>query len=49
MTIWVDANACPGVVKEILFRAEERTGTAVTLVVNHDMKVPASRYISFIR
>jgi len=27
MTIWVDADACPGVIKEILFKAAERTGT----------------------
>lgn len=40
-TIWVDADACPAVIKEILFRASKRTGIAVTLVANHFMRVPA--------
>lgn len=48
MKIWVDADACPGVVKEILFRAAERTGTALTLVANHPMHVPRSRLIDFL-
>lgn len=34
MAIWVDADACPNVIKEILFRAAERTQTPVTLVAN---------------
>jgi len=46
MRIWVDADACPAVVKEILFRAAERTRTHVTLVANHAMRVPPSRYVS---
>ncbi len=45
MTIWVDADACPGVIKEILFRAAERTRTAVVLVANQPVRVPPSRYI----
>ncbi|MEX0706969.1 MAG: YaiI/YqxD family protein [Woeseia sp.] len=45
MNIWVDADACPGVIKEILFRAAQRTGTALTLVANHALRVPASRNI----
>ena len=40
MQIWVDADACPGPVKEILFRAAERRGVTLTLVANHAMKVP---------
>ena len=40
MTIWVDADACPRPVKEILFRAAERTGEQLTLVANHAMEVP---------
>jgi uncharacterized protein YaiI (UPF0178 family) len=40
MTIWVDADACPRPVKEILFRAAERTGEQLTLVANHAMDVP---------
>ncbi len=39
-SIWVDADACPNVVKEILFRAAERTGVAVTLVANQMLRVP---------
>lgn len=45
MNIWVDADACPGVIKEILFRAAQRTGTPLTLVANHALRVPASRNI----
>jgi len=45
MKIWVDADACPGVIKEILFRAAERTGIEVILVANQAIKVPPSRYI----
>lgn len=39
--IWVDADACPVPVKEMLFRAAERTGIQLTLVANHVMRVPA--------
>ena len=38
--IWVDADACPRPIKEILFRAAERTGVSLTLVANHAMAVP---------
>ena len=40
MSIWVDADACPRPVKEILFKAAERTGVELTLVANHAMAVP---------
>ncbi len=40
MPIWVDADACPRPVKDILFRAAERTGVALTLVANHAMALP---------
>lgn len=40
MPIWVDADACPRPIKEILFRAAERTGVALTLVANHPMAIP---------
>lgn len=43
--IWVDADACPVVVKEILFRAAERTATELTLVANQHIRVPPSQYI----
>ena len=43
--IWVDADACPTVIKDILFRAAERTGTEMTLVANQYVRVPPSQYI----
>jgi len=49
MKIWVDADACPGVIKDILFRAAERTGVELTLVANHSIPVPKSRHIKFIQ
>lgn len=45
MNIWVDADACPVAIKEILFRAADRTGIMVTLVANRYLKVPRSRFI----
>lgn len=45
MQIWVDADACPGVIKEILFRAAERAAITTTLVANTLLRTPASRYI----
>lgn len=47
MHIWVDADACPGVIKEILFRSAERTCTQLTLVANHNMRIPKSPLIQF--
>ena len=49
MAIWVDADACPVVVKEIIFRAANRTHTMTTLVANNFIKVPPSKYISFLQ
>ena len=46
MTIWVDADACPNVIKDILFRAAERARVAVVLVANSWLRTPPSRYIS---
>jgi uncharacterized protein YaiI (UPF0178 family) len=43
--IWVDADACPGEIKELLFRAAERRMIKVTLVANQPMRVPRSRFI----
>lgn len=40
MHIWVDADACPVVIRQILFRAAKRTGVPVTLVANHPLPVP---------
>jgi uncharacterized protein YaiI (UPF0178 family) len=45
MKIWVDADACPVVIKEILFRAADRTKVLVTLVANQPIRVPPSRHI----
>ena len=42
MAIWVDADACPVVIKDILFRAAQRTGLALTLVANQGLRVPAA-------
>ncbi len=49
MKIWIDGDACPNAIKDILFRAAERTGIGLTLVANHIVKVPPSRHISFLR
>jgi uncharacterized protein YaiI (UPF0178 family) len=49
MKIWVDADACPVVIKEILFRAAERANIEVTLVANQFIQVPKSRFITFIQ
>jgi hypothetical protein len=43
--IWVDADACPGPVKEILFRAAERAQVEVTLVANQWLRTPPSRFV----
>lgn len=45
MKIWVDADACPVVVKEILFRSTERTKIMTTLVANQFLRTPSSPYI----
>lgn len=49
MQIWVDADACPGVIKEILFRAAERAQVSLTLVANQFLRTPPSRYIKAIQ
>ncbi|QYF95918.1 YaiI/YqxD family protein [Massilia sp. PAMC28688] len=45
MQIYVDADACPAVIKEILYRVAERLQLNVTLVANQLMRVPASRFV----
>jgi uncharacterized protein len=45
MQIWVDADACPNVVKEILFRAAERVQVPLILVANQPLRTPGSRLI----
>ena len=49
MKIWVDADACPVVIKEILFRAAKRTEVQLTLVANHLMSIPRSKNINFLQ
>jgi uncharacterized protein YaiI (UPF0178 family) len=49
MNIWVDADACPAVIKDILFRAARRTGVPLTLVANQPVRIPASHCIKFIQ
>ena len=49
MRIWVDADACPVVIKEILFRAADRTGVKVTLVANKALRIPPSPNIEFVQ
>jgi uncharacterized protein YaiI (UPF0178 family) len=46
MKIWVDADACPVVIKEILFRAADRAGVPLTLVANQALSIPNSDFIS---
>jgi uncharacterized protein YaiI (UPF0178 family) len=45
MRIWVDADACPNAIKEILFRAAERARVNLTLVANQPVRTPPSQYI----
>ena len=45
LQIWVDADACPVVIKDILYRAAERLELQLTLVANQALRVPASRFI----
>lgn len=49
MKIWIDADACPKVIKDILFRAANRTSTAIVLVANSLLITPPSRFISTVR
>jgi len=49
MQIWVDADACPNVIKEILYRAAERVGVTLILVANQPLRTPPSRHIRSIQ
>ena len=49
MKIWVDADACPKAVKEILYRVAERKGISVTLVANSPLNLPQSSFIHLIQ
>ncbi len=49
MQIWVDADACPVVIREILFRAAERTGVLMTLVANKPVRLPVAPNVQFMQ
>ncbi len=49
MKIWVDADACPVVIKDILFRAAERTGIELTLVANQPIRKPSLKNITMLQ
>ena len=49
MKIWIDADACPVVIKEILFRAAERTQILTTLVANQFISTPNSKWIKMVQ
>ncbi|MCP3849693.1 MAG: YaiI/YqxD family protein [Gammaproteobacteria bacterium] len=49
MKIWVDADACPVVIKDILYRAAKRTEVLVTLIANQPLQVPPSDFIKTVR
>ncbi len=49
MQIWVDADACPKVIKDILYRAAERVQVSLTLVANKPLRPPSSPYIKAIQ
>ncbi|MDO6746409.1 YaiI/YqxD family protein [Gilvimarinus sp. 1_MG-2023] len=48
-TIWVDADACPVAMKQMLFRAATRAHISVTLVANHTLSIPNSPFLKFIQ
>ena len=49
MQIWVDADACPAVIRDILFRAAERTGVRMTLVANKPLRLPVAPNLRFLQ
>ena len=49
MRIWVDADACPVVIKDILFKAAQRTEVSLTLVANKPVRIPPSPLINMLQ
>lgn len=49
MQIWVDADACPNVIKEILYRAAKRVHVSMTLIANKPLRTPPSQYIKAVQ
>lgn len=45
MSIWVDADSCPAVIRDILYRAAERAQLSMTFVANKPMRLPISRWL----
>ena len=48
MRIWIDADACPGVIKQLIFRTSQRRNLAVCLVANREMYVPPSSLVTLV-
>jgi uncharacterized protein YaiI (UPF0178 family) len=48
-TVWVDADACPNAIKEVLFRAADKRQVTVTLVANQFLRTPASAFINSVQ
>ncbi len=48
MNIWVDADACPVVIKDLLYRIAHRTQILITLVANKSLKIPKSQFIKLL-
>ena len=46
LTIWVDADACPNMIKNVLFRLADKRRIKVVLISNHFVKAPNSRYVT---
>ena len=49
MIVWVDADACPAQIKEILFRAADRVKVQTVLVANHALRVPRSQFVKAVQ
>ena len=49
MQIWVDADACPKAIKDLLYRAADRWGIALTLVANQPLRIPPSPHIQVLQ
>jgi hypothetical protein len=49
MQLWVDADACPRAIKEILYRAAERAEVSMTLIANRPLRLPESHFITMLQ
>ena len=49
MNIWVDADACPRAVKDVIYRAARRTQVMTTLIANQMLMTPPSPYIKSVQ